>query len=130
MLEKKFTISNSREDVEESSDMKYIIIDDGMKGYKVKIYNGDDNDDKVFPWEKIEIEPQYWVNKQVSFDNMFNVKYSEEKEKSRWTKGWVAFFVIIGMVVILGIIFRKKIWRWVKGEREQEKKIREQIDIF
>lgn len=123
-------INVEKHELKGGTDMKYIILKDRREGYKVSIYRGDENDNRVFPWEQVEIEPKFFQNKEVGFDNIATVKYQEEEKKSQWTNGWIALFVILSIIIILGIAFRKKLWRWIKGEREQEKKVREQIDIF
>ena len=42
----------------EGTDMKYMIVEDG-ENYKVKIFEGDNNNDRQFSWEKVEIEPRF-----------------------------------------------------------------------
>jgi membrane-anchored protein YejM (alkaline phosphatase superfamily) len=54
----------------------------------------------------------------------------DDEKKSPWATGWKIFSVVLFVVLILIIIFWKKIWKWFKGEREQERKVREQLDIF
>ena len=133
LLEEEFKdeVGNNSKKEAEGIDMKYTILKDGRNGYKVKIYKDDTNDDWEFPWERVKIEPSYYgLTKGLGFNDLHEVKYQEEEKKSPWTTGWIIFFVILGVVLVLMIAFWKKIWRWIKGEREQEKKVKEQLDIF
>lgn len=132
LFEKEFSdeVGSERKEAAGVTDIKYVILRDGKGGYKVNIYQGDKDDVREFPWEQVEIVPQFYQNKQVDFDNIFTIKYQEENEKSQLTAGWIIFFVTLLVIITFGIIFRKKLWRWIKGERKQEKKVREQIDIF
>lgn len=131
LLEKEFgdKIDLSTRTDAEGADIKYIIMKDGA-GYKVRIYWADKNNDKEFPWEQVNIEPNYWQNQAVDFDNLFNVEYQEEEKNSQWTTSWIVFFVVLTVIMVLIVVFWKKIWKWIKGEREQEKKVKEQLDIF
>ena len=133
LLEGKFAdkIKGNNKHEAEGVDMKYTILEDGNGGYKVKIYHSDTGHDWEFPWEKVKIEPVYYgLTKELGFNDLHDVKYQEEEQKSPWTMGWIIFFVILGVVLLLMVVFWKKIWKWIKGEREQEKKVREQLDIF
>ena len=133
LLEEEFKdeVGNNSKKEAEGIDMKYTILKDGRGGYKVKIYKDDTSDDWEFPWERVKIEPSYYgLTKGLGYNDLHDVKYQEEEKKSPWTTGWIIFFVILGAVLLLMIVFWKKIWKWIKGEREQEKKVKEQLDIF
>jgi hypothetical protein len=110
--------------------MKYLILEDGSGGYKVKINKDGELEDKEFPWTQVKIEPKYWHNKGVGFDEHINVEYQTEEKESPWTAGRITFLVVLSVVLILMVVFWKKIWTWIRGEREQEKKVKEQLDIF
>jgi hypothetical protein len=119
----------------EATDLLYIIGDDNTEGENINVIISSKNEDPTntihFNWDKVELVIQLGLKKQIDFDTAVNVIYEEfEKEKSKLTTGWIIFFVILAIAVILIIAFWKEIWRWIKGERKQEKKVREQIDIF
>jgi len=82
LFEKEFSdkIDIEKQEVATSTDMKYIVLQDGRKGYKVNIYQGDGNDSREFAWEQVEIKPQFYQNKQADFDNVFTIEYQEEKK--------------------------------------------------
>ena len=80
-------INVEKHELKGGTDMKYIILKDRREGYKVSIYRGDENDNRVFPWEQVEIEPKFFQNKEVGFDNITTVKYQEEEKKSQLTNG-------------------------------------------
>ena len=128
-------IGKSKEEGEiDGTEFQYVI-GDNVEGGKINvILYGKKTDAPNYihiPWDKVKIEPKFFLTKEVDFDSVISTSFQEDGNKSKWTKGWIAFFVIFfGTIIILGIVFRKKIWRWIKGEREQEKKVREQIDIF
>jgi hypothetical protein len=58
-LKEKFTSKIGPKFEVDGIDMKYSIIDDLNGGYRVKIYRGDSNEDREFPWERVKIEPSY-----------------------------------------------------------------------
>jgi len=137
LLKRRFPdkIGKSKEEGEiAETDLQYVI-GDNVEGGKINVIiygkNTDAPNDIHFNWDEVKVEPKFWLTKQVDFDSVISTNYQEPENKSKLTKGWIVFFVIFfGTIIVLGIIFHKKIWRWIKGEREQEKKVREQIDIF
>lgn len=137
LLKKSFSekIGKSKEEGEINQTEFQYVIGDNVEGGKINVIlygkNTSAPNDIHIPWDKVKIEPKFFLTKEVDFDSVISTSCQEDGNKSKWTKGWIAFFVIFfGTIIVLGILFRKKIWRWIKGEREQEKKVREQIDIF
>jgi hypothetical protein len=80
----------------------------------------------------VKIETNYYPIKKISSDSdeFISIKWPEKAKKFQLTTGWFIFFVILAAALILIIVFWKKIWKWIKGERKQEKKVKEQLDIF
>ncbi|CAJ0842010.1 10712_t:CDS:10 [Entrophospora sp. SA101] len=89
LFEKEFSSDeiDKKKDVAGGTNMKYIILRDGRGRYKVNIYKDDENDVSEFPWERLEVVPQFYQNKQADFDNVFTIEYQEEDKKPQWTAG-------------------------------------------
>jgi hypothetical protein len=84
---------------------------------------------RSFREDQIHINPIYYSTKEASYEEASEID-EEDEEKSQLTTGWKVFFVVLAIAAMLIVIFWKKIWKWFKGEREQERKVREQLDIF
>jgi len=80
-----------------------------------------------------EIEPRFFQLIPFTLEDTIyyqNIKNPQPGSGTFWTGGKIFLITVISAVILLLIIFWKKIWRWIKGESSQEKKVREQIDIF
>ncbi|WNE40964.1 MAG: hypothetical protein mread185_000421 [Mycoplasmataceae bacterium] len=116
----------------DGTDMKYRIPDnEGSDGFGVIIYFKDGTKkNRFFSWDKVKIESDYYQNKKSNSTNAIPIIYQKGLKKSPLTKGWFVFFTIMILAIVGLIFFWKEIWLWIKGESKQEKKIREQLDIF
>ena len=97
--------------------------------FSVEIRSNKENEKtREVPNEKVEIRVEFILADKVNLMDI--VGDFPPSRQSTW--GWGKISLISGLAValILVIIFQKKIWRWIKGESKQEKKVREQIDIF
>lgn len=114
------------------TDMEYRISDseENKGNCQVSIFRKGGNNNRSFSWQKLEIEPKYYLNTEIGATNVIKVKYQEINKVSPQTKLWIIFFIIVSLIIIGLIFFWKKIWNWIRGETKQEKKIREQLDIF
>ncbi|WNE40099.1 MAG: hypothetical protein GBAus27B_000166 [Mycoplasmataceae bacterium] len=132
LLKKKFAdLLDLRVKVDDT-DIEYRISDseENKGNFQVAIYRQGGSNNRSFAWQKIEIEPKYHLNTEISATDLIKIKYQEIKEVPRQTKIWIIFFIIVSLIIIGLIFFWKKIWNWIRGETKQEKKIREQLDIF
>ncbi|CFW93452.1 protein of unknown function [endosymbiont DhMRE of Dentiscutata heterogama] len=84
---------------------------------------------KVLLENQIKIEPKYYVTSEITFSEGGDLT-EEKNSKPKLTTGWIIFITILAAALLSIIIFRKKILKWIRGERAQEKKVKEQLDIF
>ena len=115
---------------EHSNDVEYNITDTNGK-WHINVYKkGDTNlSAKIFSEDQIIIKPEYYQTKKITYPE--GGEAAEEKPKGpQLSAGWTIFLIILLGVLILVAVFWKKIWKWIRGERAQEKKVKEQLDIF
>lgn len=78
--------------------------------------------------ENIRVKVKFYLTDEITPEEIMND--FDSSPSSKWGWGKITLVVILSVILLLIIIFWKKIWRWIKGESKQEKKVREQIDIF
>ncbi|KLL02292.1 MAG: hypothetical protein MRERV_89c004 [Mycoplasmataceae bacterium RV_VA103A] len=84
---------------------------------------------RVFSEDRIDIQPEYYETIKITHAEG-GEKIEEKTDKLQPTTGWIIFFFLLVVALLLVAVFWKKIWKWIRGEREQEKKVKEQLDIF
>ena len=131
LLKKKFTnLLDLRVEIDDT-DMEYRISDDEENNFQINIFRKGENGSRTFSWQKLQIAPKYFLNAEISPANIVKVKYREINETPSQTKIWIISFITVLILAVVSLVcFWKKIWNWIKGESKQEKKIREQLDIF
>lgn len=78
--------------------------------------------------EKIKVEFDFFLISKVNIKEV--TEYDTITKDPYWTRTKIVIFSLAAIIVLLVIYFRKKIWKWIKGETKQEKKVENQLDIF
>lgn len=79
----------------------------------------------------ITLDFRYFLVDEYKLSDVYAPSWpSPKKDEKFWTTKKIIAAVVIVIIVSLITYFREKIWRWWKGETKQEKKVREQLDIF
>lgn len=105
---------------------------DGKPELVLKDKNNLTGESKRIKDEQIEINFDFWEIVKTNLENEWSYTGPEKPEEKSpfWTTTKIIIVITALVIGVLIWAFRKKILRWIKGETKQEKKVREQIDIF
>lgn len=79
----------------------------------------------------ITLDFRYFLVDEYKLSDVYNPIWpSPKKDEKFWTTKKIIAASLLVIIVSIIIYFRKKVWRWIKGESKQEEKVREQLDIF
>jgi len=108
-------LDKSNEEKEKHNDLKYTLKKDGDK-INLLVEKTDGTDKKII--ENLQLKGEFYLKEPVDWKDFVHIN----RPKIAWwktTRGKITIGIVVGTILLLILIFHKKIWGWVKGDKKK-----------